>query len=214
MNTPLQTSIPFCNPKPQNVSSSSELQALYQRFPTPNDFFHAYPPELQQRILIAGFTPATLLEKKNIPSMILLANLYGGSTPIEWIKLQLNSLNVLAEARWRMSPELMTETASLILTAYPWLTAADICLFIARVKIGTYGSFYGCITPLKIMEFLRQYTTECRKSKSSTTPLTVAPIPDEEERRPVTYEEYRETLQRAQAGDPEAINELKRPPGK
>ena len=90
-----QTSIPFCNPKLQNASSSSELQALYQRFPTPNDFFHAYPPALQQRILIAGYTPALLAEKKDIPSMALLANLYGGSTPAEWLKQQLTSLNAL-----------------------------------------------------------------------------------------------------------------------
>lgn len=209
-----QTSIPFCNPKLQNASSSSELQALYQRFPTPNDFFHAYPPALQQRILIAGYTPTLLSEKKDIPSMALLANLYGGSTPAEWLKQQLTSLNALAETRWQMSPGQLDETVSLILCAYPWLTAADICLFIARVKIGTYGPFYGSITPLKIMEFLRQYTSECRKSKSSTVPSAATPAPEPDERKPVTFEVYQETLRKAKAGDPEAILELERPPGK
>lgn len=209
-----QTSIPFYNPKLQKTSSSSELQVLYQRFPTPNDFFHAYPPTLQQRILMAGYTPATLAEKKEIPTMTLLANLYGGSTPAEWLKLQLTSLNALAETRWQMSPGQLDETVSLILCAYPWLTAADICLFIARVKIGTYGPFYGSITPLKIMEFLRQYATECRKSKSSAIPPTTPPATEPDERKPVTYEVYQETLRKAKDGDPQAIRELERPPGK
>lgn len=96
----------------------------------------------------------------------------------------------------------------------PRLTAADICLFIARVKIGTYGPFYGSITPLKIMEFLRQYTSECRKSKSSAIPSAATPAPEADERKPVTYEVYQETLRKAKAGDPEAIRELERPPGK
>lgn len=209
-----QTSIPFFNPKPSNGSSSSELQALYQRFPTPNDFFHAYPPSLQQRILIAGYTPATLADRKDIPSLTLIGNLYGGSTPVEWLKGQLYSLNVLAETRWQMSREQLNETVSLILCAYPWLSAADICLFIARMKIGTYGPFYGSITPLKIMEFLRQYTKECRKCKTTATPSDTIPVPEPGERKPVTYEVYQETVRKANAGDPDAIRELERPPGK
>lgn len=146
--------------------------------------------------------------------MLLLGNLYGGSTPAEWLKQQLNSLNVLAETRWQMSPEQLDETVSLILCAYPWLSAADICLFIARVKIGTYGPFYGSITPLKIMEFLRQYAKECRKGKTTVPPSDTIPVPEPGERKPVTYETYQETVRKANAGDPDAIRELERPPGK
>lgn len=113
-----------------------------------------------------------------------------------------------------MSPEQLKETVSLILCAYPWLTAADICLFIARVKIGTYGPFYGSITPLKIMEFLRQYAKECHKSKTTAATSVTVPISDPDERKPVTYEVYQETLRKASAGDPDAIRELERPPGK
>lgn len=113
-----------------------------------------------------------------------------------------------------MSREQLNETVSLILCAYPWLSAADICLFIARVKIGTYGPFYGSITPLKIMEFLRQYAKECRKSKTTIPPSDITPAPEPGERKPVTYETYQETVRKAKAGDPEAIRELQRPPGK
>lgn len=146
--------------------------------------------------------------------MLLLANLYGSSTPTEWLKLQLNSLNAATEARWQMLPDQLNETISLILNAYPWINAADICLFIARIKIGTYGPFYGSITPLKIMEFLRQYTTECHKSRSSAAPSDPLPAPEPDGRKPVTYEEYLDTCRRAKSGDPDAIRELERPPGR
>lgn len=153
------------------------------------------------------------MEKKEIPSLNLLANLYGDSTPIEWLRQQIDSLNTLTEARGQMSAAQINETISLILSAYAWLSTADVCLFIARIKVSTYGPFYGCITPLKILEFLRQYATECRKSRDSikTDPK---PVPvDTEERKPVTWEEYQDTLRKARAGDPDAIRELKRPPG-
>lgn len=154
------------------------------------------------------------MEKKDIPSLNLLANLYGDSTPIEWLRQQINSLNTLTEARGQMSAEQINETVSLILSAYAWLSTADVCLFIARIKVSAYGPFYGGITPLKILEFLRQYATECRKSRASakTAPMP-APV-GEDERKPVTWEEYQETLRKARAGDPDAIRELKRPPGK
>ena len=64
------------------------------------------------------------------------------------------------------------------------------------------------------MEFLRQYTSECRKSKSSSVASATAPAPEPDERKPVTFEIYQETLRKAKAGDPEAIRELERPPGK
>ena len=170
-----QTSIAFFNPKPHNVSNNSELKEFFQRYPNPNDFLRAYPVSLQYRILTAGLTPSLLADKQGIPSLSLLINLYGEPTPTEWLKLQLTSLNSLAETRLQMSETQLYETIALILSTYPQLTAADICLFIARVKIGHYGPFYGCIDPLKIMAFLRQYAAECRKGKS-TAPQSPPPV--------------------------------------
>lgn len=209
-----QTSIAFFNPKPHNVSNNSELKEFFQRYPNPNDFLRAYPVSLQYRILTAGLTPSLLADKQGIPSLALLINLYGEPTPTEWLKLQLTSLNSLAETRLQMSETQLYEAIALILSTYPQLTAADICLFIARVKIGHYGPFYGCIDPLKIMAFLRQYAAECRKGKS-TAPQSPPPVISEaEERKAVTYEMYQEVCRRAAYGDPEAIRELQPPSAK
>ena len=119
-----QTSIAFFNPKPHNVSNNSELKEFFQRYPNPNDFLRAYPVSLQYRILTAGLTPSLPADKQGIPSLSLLINLYGEPTPTEWLKLQLTSLNSLAETRLQMSETQLYETIALILSTYPQLTAA------------------------------------------------------------------------------------------
>ena len=124
------------------------------------------------------------------------------------------SLNRLSEPRLQMSLAQLEETANLIQSAYPQLTAADICLFIARLKIGNYGPFYGSIDPMKIMAFLRQYANEHQRAKLPVFHPVDFPISLPDERQPVTYETYLETVRKAKAGDPEAIRELTPPPGK
>lgn len=149
--------------------------------------------------------------RPDIPSLALLADLYGTSTPIEWLKTQLVSLNDFAETRLKLTPEQLDETAYLIEAAHPTLTAADICLFIARVKTGEYGSFYGSIDPMKIIAFLRQYASERSRGKHSVakeeTKEALVPACDQ----PVTYEKYQDTVHRASKGDPEALQALRRP---
>ena len=121
-----------------------------------------YGPSLQARLLRVGATPAGLAKNRAIPSLGLLASAYGDETPVEWLVIQLGTLNDFAEVRSKISNAQIYELACLILSGYGYLNAAEIQLFIARFKTGRYGRFYGAVDPLKITSALQEYAAERR----------------------------------------------------
>ena len=149
---------------PADESNSSRLQAFYLKYPKPEQFFTAYNPDLQTRLLSGGLTPADLAVRPANPTLALLTRLYTRTAPLEWLKIQLGSLNDFTEVRTKLTTGQLHETAQLILAAYPMLTAGDICLYIARFKIGQYGQFYGAIDPMKSCPgFVSTQTSETRR---------------------------------------------------
>ncbi len=187
------------------------MKELYHRFPKPEQFFIAYNPDLQVRLLADGFTPALLAARPANPTLALLGELYSPTTPLEWLKIQLGSLNDFTEVHTKLTPEQLRETSRLILAAWPGLTAGEICLFIARFKIGEYGQFYGAIDPMKIMSALHRFAGERVQEAERYEREKSRDRKVEKEAKGITYEAYLEVKRRAEAGDNEAQQMLKRP---
>lgn len=196
---------------PSNASANLRLKELYHRFPKPEQFFIAYNPDLQVRLLADGFTPALLAARPANPTLALLGELYSPTTPLEWLKIQLGSLNDFTEVHTKLTPEQLRETSRLILAAWPGLTAGEICLFIARFKIGEYGQFYGAIDPMKIMSALYRFAGERVQETERYEREKSRDRKVEKEAKGITYEAYLEVKRRAEAGDNEAQQMLKRP---
>ena len=71
---------------PADESNSSRLQAFYLKYPKPEQFFTAYNPDLQTRLLSGGLTPADLAVRPANPTLALLTRLYTRTAPLEWLK--------------------------------------------------------------------------------------------------------------------------------
>lgn len=153
----------------------------------------------------------------SIPSLGLLSSTFGDETPVEWLKIQLGSLNDFAEVSEKISGEQLHELATLILAEYYYLNAAELCLFIARFKAGHYGRFYGAIDPMKITCALLDYKAERRKGilllEAREAELKASAEREERARLCVTKEEYLELLSRANSGDKQALASLLGPSG-
>ncbi|WP_262434485.1 DUF6633 family protein [Jilunia laotingensis] len=120
-------------------------------------------------------------------------------------------MNDFTEVHTKLTPEQLRETSRLILAAWPGLTAGEICLFIARFKIGEYGQFYGAIDPMKIMSALHRFAGERVQEAERYEREKSRDRKVEKEAKGITYEAYLEVKRRAEAGDNEAQQMLKRP---
>lgn len=105
---------------------------------------------------------AELSSNNNIPSLALVASVYGDTVPIEWLRIQFGSLNDYAENGVGITDEQLTELSHLVLAGHYDINLAEICLFIARFKLGMYGEFYGAVGPMKISAALQKFRTERR----------------------------------------------------
>ena len=56
----------------------------------------------------------------------------------------------------------MEETSRLILQEYPYFKVTEFMLFMHRFKCGNYGTLYGVVDPLVIMQALFQFASERR----------------------------------------------------
>ena len=146
----------------QNEGFKSRQVALLNNYPDPIDLMVKYNPDLQAKLIRSGKSMGEIAQNANIPSLGLLNSTYGDITPIEWLKTQIGSLNDYAENGKGITSEQLTELANLILAEYYYLNMAEICLFVARFKLGYYGEFYGAIGPMKIAKSLRQFLNDRR----------------------------------------------------
>lgn len=175
-----------------------------------------YNSSLQTKLLSIGATHAGLAMNTSVPSLGLLASTYGDETPVEWLVIQLDTLNAFAEVKSKISDSQIYELAELILAEYYYLNAAEILFFLARFKTGHYGTFYGAIDPMKITSALIQYAGERRKDidRYEREQYRLQREREVEERGNlrVSYAWYQELKHRAEAGDEEAKKLLTPPP--
>lgn len=140
-----------------------KLKELLKKYQTPDKFCEAYNPDVQHALIKRNYAISTLVFK-DVPTLECLQEAYGFNTPVEWLILQLGTLNDFVETKIKMTKAQFRELAVLIICNYSYLNAAEIMFFIARFKAGMYGSFYGAIDPLKITSALQEYVKQRKRS--------------------------------------------------
>lgn len=180
--------------QPKNEEKSLKQLELLRAYPDPMALLTEYSPDLQTSILASRCTMADLAKIESIPTLGLLNGTYGEETPIEWLRIQFGSLNDYAEQGKDISPEQMRELCYLVLSGYYYLNLAEICLFIARFKLGYYGEFYGAIGPMKISAALKQYVSERRSDldiyERKNAIIERDRLIEERNKNSITHEEY------------------------
>lgn len=199
--------------KPNSAKKSSKQLELFNRYQSASAFMVDYNPDLQSKLINAGITHSDIALNDKIPSLGLLRSTFGDTTPIEWLKIQFGSLNDYAEQGIGISPGQLTELASLYLAEYFYLNTAEVCLFLARFKLGKYGQFYGSIGPMKIMSAMCAYSKERRRALNEHERTMKRKRQQERinNRTGISFDEYVEIKKRADEGDEQAIELLKPP---
>lgn len=144
----------------RGVERSLKQRELFKLYPDPARLLVDYSPALQVNIVKSGLTLAEISKKDIIPTLGLLSGTYGEETPLEWLRIQIGSLNDYAEQGRGITPAQLSELCSLILSEYYYLNLGEFCMFIARFKLGYYGDFFGAIGPMKIVNSLRDFMRE------------------------------------------------------
>lgn len=96
------------------------------------------------------------------PMLETVAEGYGEQTVQVWICEQLESINLFAGVKEKMSIARQKELAGLIRVEYGHLKVSELLLFFHRLKCGRYGRFYGSVDALFITSALLAFMTERR----------------------------------------------------
>lgn len=146
-----------------------------------------------------------------VPCLAAVCNAYGHDAALSWLEIQINDLANYAGSLHKLEARQSQQTASAILTGFPYLNAAEVLLFFARFKTGRYGRFYGAVDPLIITSALRDF---CKERVNEITAIELARQAQEREKASegtVSREEYERIKARAAEGDQEAIRQLTPP---
>lgn len=185
------------------------------RYPDPARFLVDYNPDLQAKLIHLQVSLSVIALNDKIPSLGLLRSTFGETTPTEWLKVQFGSLNDYAEQGVGISQMQICELCSLVLAEYWFLNAAEICMFIARFKLGKYGQFYGAVGPMKIMSALLEYSKERKISieqfEREQDRKRAEQLINSREQDRISHQEYVELKKRAENGDEAAKLKLKKP---
>lgn len=149
------------------------------------------------------------------PTMQLVSEAYGRARALEWINIQLNSVDLFTQVKNDLSEEARKELAELILSYYGFFKLPEFMLFIARFKLGIYGKFYGSFDPIAFCEAIKKFRSDRNLELER---LRLNQLRDEIEARnppmPDGYTSlswYRELKRRATQGDTDAIEQLTPP---
>lgn len=98
----------------------------------------------------------------NAPTLNTVRLSYSNELLTIWIMAQLEDINDFVAVKQKMTLAQMEQTANIIATEYSYLKVTEIHLFLHRLKSGRYGTFYGCIDPLQLMQALNQFLEQRR----------------------------------------------------
>lgn len=143
---------------PAEAPKQEKAQALVTLYGDKQRFGAAFNPSVQKVI-------AQNLERAYVgkaPTLAVVKEAFGLDPAEGWIMAQLEDLNEFSGVAVKMSPEQMEETARLILQEYPYFKVTELMLFMHRFKCGNYGTLYGVVDPLVVMQALFQFASERR----------------------------------------------------
>ena len=164
----------------------SSAQALCKRYGDRGRFLQTFGVVQQQRH--ASAPERCVLG--TAPTLREVNEAYGQGTAEEWLLYQITDLSEFVGARDKMQPWKLKVLARNFVLDYGWLRVTDVELFMHRLKLGTYGHFYGTVDPQQLMGFMKPFMEE------RNAILAEAVEREERERREhlldgcITWEEY------------------------
>lgn len=90
------------------------------------------------------------------PTMTVIEQAYGENAAAMWLTAQLTDLAVFAGVKGVLNDRQYMQLATMIVTEFGYLKATELMLFFYRLKAGHYGTFYGHIDPMMILENIRR----------------------------------------------------------
>ena len=86
--------------------------------------------------------------------------MYGGEWANFWLENQLQNLNEYVGCTKKMDVLQIEDTARVIIADSYFLKLSEVMLFLARLKAGRYGTFYGTVDPMTITTSLQTFKSE------------------------------------------------------
>ena len=80
---------------------------------------------------------------------------YGEGSAVTWLKPRLLLVSERAGVKEKMDEAQITEAAQAIVRNWSFLSLGDVDRFLQRLRDGAYGTFYGMVDPMLILERLR-----------------------------------------------------------
>ena len=195
----------------QHTAKGEQVACLMKRFSTGKELVTTFNPDVGSRL------PGNYEKVYNsdAPTIGLVSTAYGRDLSLQWINIQLNSIDQFTQVKNDLPESSRKELAELILSHYSALKLPEFMLFVARFKLGLYGKFYGSFDPIAFCEAIKKFmsdrTIELERMRIRTGQK------EAEERAFVPPEGftslswYQYLKQRAQEGDVNAIEQLKPP---
>lgn len=143
---------------PAELPKQEKAQALIVLYGNQEKFGAVFNPSIQK--VIAKNIERAFIGKA--PTLAVVKEAFGVNPAEGWIMAQLEDLNDFVGVAVKMNPNQMEETSRLVLQEYPYFKVTEFMLFMHRFKCGNYGTLYGVVDPLVIMQALFQFASERR----------------------------------------------------
>ncbi len=194
--------MPASNVLQKKQPESQEIIEIKSQFgQTYMEFAQRFNPRIQT-IILSKRADYVQCHYYPYPTLAKVAKVYSEMAPINWLKIQFDNLCDYVGVKEKMSDFQIEELSTLFYYDCYFLNIAEVALFMVKLKLGTFGEFYGTVDPLKIMtaknHFLSERQREIRKHEEKLEHQ------NREQKRAlwaanaVTYETYR-AMKRKQA---------------
>lgn len=132
-----------------------------KNYPDKATFLKTFNPDLQAWCADGKNTHHVYYNRK-APCIGVVAHVYGQEFAELWIAAQLYSVDRYAGTKDKMSTYQINELSRLILSneLYRTFGVCEIMRFVAYLKSGKYGEFYGAVCPIKIAVAFRKFVVD------------------------------------------------------
>lgn len=141
-------------PESQEIT---EVKRLFGQ--TYMDFAQRFNPRIQT-VILSKRADYVQCHSYPYPTLAKVAKAYSDMAPINWLKIQFDNLCDYVGVKEKMSDYQIEELSTLFYYDCYFLNIAEVALFMVKLKLGTFGEFYGTVDPLKIMTAKNQFLSE------------------------------------------------------
>lgn len=164
---------------------------------TPTTFLTRCNPRAADSIVSSGVSSGELALNPNIPTLADIAEIYGVSTAVLWVKIQIDNADSMGGARV-IDKNVIEDVARLVYAKYKNLNTSNLLQFFARYKLGEYNDATAYVGGAeKILVALRLYNTSTEDDVRRLQREEYYKQQAEERERwrasAITYDEYKAT---------------------